>query len=103
MDDAVELSELIGHLRDELSQAVRAGAGRELRFEPGPIELELTVGVHRDSGADGKVRLWVLDMASGRKRTSTITQRIKLTLTPHTGDAPDRTPLIHGEPDLLER
>ncbi|GLW33785.1 trypco2 family protein [Actinoplanes regularis] len=103
MDDAIELSDLIEHLRNELSQAVRTGDGQDLRFEPGPIELELTVGVHRDYGADAKVRFWVLDMAASGKHNSTLTQRIKLTLTPRMAEDPGRSPLISGEPTLLER
>jgi hypothetical protein len=97
VDDAVELADLIGHLRGELSRAMWASEVKELRFEPGPIELELTVGVQKDTGKDGKVRFWVFDLAAAAKHSSMVTQRIKLTLSPRLGDDPDRTVLIAGE------
>ncbi|WP_370591216.1 trypco2 family protein [Saccharopolyspora montiporae] len=36
---AVELAELIGRLRAELSDALHAGADSDVRFELGPVEL----------------------------------------------------------------
>ncbi len=96
MDDAVELSDLIGQLRGELSRAMWAGESKELRFEPGPIELELTVGVQKDTGKNGTVRFWVLDFGATAKHSSAVTQRIKLTLNVRLGDSPGRTPLIAG-------
>ncbi len=48
MAERVELAQVIGQLRQELTAAMRDGEGEELRFELGPVELELTVGVSRD-------------------------------------------------------
>lgn len=97
VDDAVELADLIGQLRRELSVAMWAGEGKDLRFEPGPVELELTVGVEKVAGPEVKVRFWVFDVGASAKRSSMVTQRIKLTLDPRLGEAPDRRPLIAGE------
>jgi Trypsin-co-occurring domain 2 len=97
VDHAVELADLIGQLRHELSVAMSAGEGTDLRFEPGPVELELTVGVQKEAGPDAKVRFWVLDVGASAKRSSMVTQRIKLTLDPRLGSSPDRRPLIFGE------
>jgi hypothetical protein len=46
--ERVELAQVISQLRQELSAAMRESEGKDLRFELGPVELELTVGVSRD-------------------------------------------------------
>jgi hypothetical protein len=38
----VELAKVIGQLRQELTAAMWEGEGEDLRFELGPVELELT-------------------------------------------------------------
>lgn len=45
--ERVELAQVIGQLRQELSAAMRDGEGKDLRFELGPVELELTVAVSK--------------------------------------------------------
>lgn len=84
---AIELAELIGHLRAELTDAIHAGTGSDLRFEVGPVELELSIAVDRATDASGKIRFWVLEMGADAKRSSTTTQRIKLTLDPRSSGA----------------
>jgi hypothetical protein len=49
---AVELAELIEQLRAELTEAMHAGDDADLRFEVGPVELELTVAVDREAGRE---------------------------------------------------
>ena len=46
---AVELAELIGQLRADLTEAMRAGEDADLRFEVGPVELELIVAVDKEA------------------------------------------------------
>jgi hypothetical protein len=94
---AVELAELIGQLREELAKAMRAGEDAGLRFELGPVELELTLAVGREGGAGGKVRFWVAELGSDGRVTNAETQRITLVLEPRPAGAPDRRPLISGE------
>jgi hypothetical protein len=103
VDNAVELAALIAQLRRELSAAMRSGEGESLRFEPGPVELELTVGVEKVAGPEVKVRFWVLDAGASAQLSSVVTQRIRLVLEPRLGEAPDRRPLIAGEPFPGER
>jgi Trypsin-co-occurring domain 2 len=93
---AVELAELIGQLRAELTKAMRSGQDEELRFEVGPVELELTVAVQRDGAAGAKVRFWVVELGSDAKVAAASTQRIKLTLDPRRAGDPDRRPTISG-------
>lgn len=64
MVERVEFAQVIGQLRQELSAAMREGEGEDLRFELGPVELELTVAVSREAGPNAKVRFWVVGPAS---------------------------------------
>jgi hypothetical protein len=82
----LELAEVIRDLRDEVERAVVAGAGEALRFELGPIELEVTVGLERSGAAGAKVRFIVAELGASGTLSATDTQRIKLVLTPHLGD-----------------
>jgi hypothetical protein len=97
MDQAIELADLIQRLRHELSTAMRAGEGTDLRFEPGPVELELTVAIEKSSDPGVKVRFWVLELGASSRRMAGVTQRIKLTLDPRRGDDPERRPFISGQ------
>ena len=81
----IELAEVIRQLRLELDKARTAAEGEDLRFELGPIDLELTVGLEAAGGAEVKVRFWVVELGGDARATSTSTQRIKLTLNPTTG------------------
>jgi hypothetical protein len=78
----IELAEVIGELRRELQQAMHAGAGEQLRFELGPVELEATVTVEKGGGGGGKVRFWVIELGGDAKVGQASTQRIKLALQP---------------------
>jgi hypothetical protein len=93
---AVELAELIGQLRMELATAMHAGEEAELRFEIGPVELELTVQVTKEASPTAKVKFWVIEAGADGKVASSVSQRVKLTLDPkRTGQA--GRPLIHDE------
>jgi hypothetical protein len=46
---AIELAELIGQLRSELTVAMDDGEDEDLRFELGPVKLELTVAVDKEA------------------------------------------------------
>jgi hypothetical protein len=94
---AVELAELIGQLRVELTEAMRAGEGADLRFEVGPVELELTVAVDKEAKPGAKVKFWVVEFGADVKAGSSTTQRIRLTLDPRRAGQPDRRPQISGE------
>lgn len=82
----IELASVIRDLRAELQQAIAAGQDEELRFELGPIELEVSVAVERSTGAAGKVRFWVVELGGNRAQDANDTQRIKLALNPRLGD-----------------
>lgn len=103
MGDGIELADLIWQLRHELSRAMWAGERTDLRFEAGPVELELTVVVERATQPGMKARLVVVDAEVGTRHTSAVTQRVHLTLHPRMAAAPDQSPLIHGAPLPGER
>jgi hypothetical protein len=98
VEGGIELADLIWQLRHELSRAMWSGERTDLRFEAGPVELELTVAVERSTQPGMKARLVVLDAEMGGRRASTATQRVHLTLHPRVAAAPDQSPLIHGAP-----
>lgn len=91
---------MILQLRKELAEAMRAGEGELLRFELGPIELELTVAVEGEAESGGNVRFWVVELGGKYRRRRGATQRIKLTLDPK---ADGRTPLISDDEQPGER
>jgi hypothetical protein len=100
---AVELAELIGQLRAELTKAMSAGEGADLRFEIGPVELELTVAVNKEAKPGAKVRFWVVELGADISAASGSTQRIKLTLDPRRAGQSVGRPLISGEEEIGER
>jgi hypothetical protein len=98
----IELAEVIGELRRELQQAMRAGQGEPLRFELGPVELEATVAVEKGAGGSGKVRFWVIELGGDAKVSQASTQRIKLALQPRLTASGEKA-LIAGDEELGER
>jgi hypothetical protein len=94
----IELATVIAALRDELDSARVQGAGEYLRFELGPIELEVSVAVEKTGGVDAKVNFWVVELGADGKLGSTSTQRIKLTLQPHLTVAAAQPPLSPDRP-----
>ena len=102
MAEGVELAQMISQLRQELSSVMREGVGEDLRFELGPVELELTVVVSKEAGPNAKVRFWVIELGADGKVASQATQRIKLTLDPRQRGVTGR-PVISGSEQAGER
>jgi hypothetical protein len=103
VEQGVELADLIGQLRTELSRAMWAGEQSDIRFEPTAVQLELSVSVEKSAGANGKIRFWVVDASADAARSSSVLQRITLSLEPRLAGQPDRRPLIVGETLTDER
>lgn len=88
----IELSRVIRELRAELYEAAEAGKDEELRFEMGPVELEVTVAITNEASTGGKVRFWVAEADGSAKHGDVTTQRLKISLQPtlrSTGRAPE--------------
>ncbi|QXE32987.1 hypothetical protein KQY30_00420 [Streptomyces sp. GMY02] len=93
---AVELAKMVRQLRAELTEAMREGENADLRFELGPVEMELTIAVEKEAGPGAKVRFWVVELGADARVAHHTTQRITLTLDPRRAGEPDRRPLISG-------
>ncbi|MEY9874068.1 hypothetical protein ABH931_003562 [Streptacidiphilus sp. MAP12-33] len=83
MDDhRVELADAIEAIRGQLIDAAARGAGSDLAFEVGDIQLEFSVELSTDRTVKGGVRAWVLTGGFEARHDTHRTQRISVTLTP---------------------
>ena len=98
----IELAKVITDLRSELGRAVAAGESEQLRFELGPIELEVTLVVEHSKDGSGKISFWVVEAGTDRTNSSATTQRIKLALTPRLANT-EGSIQIAGTPEPGER
>lgn len=98
----MELAEVIRALRAELESAIEAGTGEALRFELGPVELEVSVAIEAGASVEVKPRFVVVTLGAQGSIGRTATQRIKLTLTPREGPT-GTTPLVSGPAEDRER
>jgi hypothetical protein len=85
----IELADAVAVLRDELVAAAARGAGQQVRFTVGPVELEFDVELREDSGVKAGFRAWVVTAEGGVGSSAARTQRVKVTLTPHHADGSD--------------
>lgn len=102
----IELSEMIGQLRGELTKAMAEGEGKDLRFALGPVELELSVSVQRDVAANGRVKFWVVELGADAKAGGHDVQTVRLTLEPRrtaVDGAAQSEVVISGASDDRER
>lgn len=74
-----------------------------IRFDCGPIDLEVEIAVERAAEAGARIRFWVVDADASANLGSRKTQRIKMTLTPRGADAPFGQLRISGEAVPHER
>ncbi|WP_039638679.1 trypco2 family protein [Streptomyces sp. 769] len=98
----IELASVIRDLRAELEQAITAAEGEALRFELGPVELEVSVALERTAQAGAKVRFWVVESGAEATAGATTTQRIKLALQP-TLTGTNAHPFVSGPADAHEQ
>ena len=91
----IELGDAVAVVRQELLEAAGRGAGAEVGFVVGPIELEFAVELRADAQVKAGFRAWVLSadaqVGVARGRTHTV----KVTLIPKNVDGTDV--LIAGE------
>jgi len=91
----VELAKVIQDLRTELECAITTAKDATLRFELGPIELELSVAIETGGQAGAKARFLVAELGTQANADRTATQQITLTLTPRLGTT-GISPLVSG-------
>ena len=88
-DAGVGLAEAIRSLRAELSLAMQHGAGEEIRFRVGPVELEFLLEVTQEAGIEGGVRFYVVSLGGKGSVARSSTHRITLSLLPLTAEGKD--------------
>ncbi|MGW6978960.1 trypco2 family protein [Streptomyces sp. NPDC054932] len=98
----IELTSVIRDLREELGRAIAAAEGEALRFELGPIELELSVALERSGQAGAKVRFWVVESGAEAAVSAVSAQRISLALRPALARS-DEPAFISGRADAHEQ
>ena len=76
------LSQAIADLRAELTRALFQGAGEEVRFDVGPIELELGLELAASAQAKGEAKWVVVSFGATATGERTATHTVKLVLTP---------------------
>ena len=86
MEQALELSQVIQSLREDLTEASQKGDGKKIRFNVSSISVELQTVVEKKVGAEAgaKFKFWVLD-ASAKATTGykeAATHKIVLNLQP---------------------
>lgn len=85
----IPLAEAIRALRSELVKAARQGAGEEVRFALGPIDLELQVEASAEAGLSGGIKFWLVSLGGSGTRRSAATHTVKLSLTPVSASGED--------------
>ncbi|WP_042385449.1 trypco2 family protein [Streptacidiphilus melanogenes] len=78
----VGLADAIEAIRGQLVDAAERGAGSELAFEVGDIQLEFSVQLSHDRTARGGVKAWVLTAGYESAQARAETQRVSVTLRP---------------------
>lgn len=84
----MELAEAVQAVRDELLRAAAQGAGSDVAFQVGPIQMEFTVELRADARARGGIKAFVVSGEAEAGAGRTHTHRVTLTLEPRkaTGD-----------------
>lgn len=80
--EKIGLPETVDALRSELVAAMTAGEGQPIQFPLGSVQLEVQVGITKETSGDGKVRLWVLELGAGGSYTHEVIQKLTITLQP---------------------
>ena len=95
----IELSEMIGQLREELLKARGQSEGSDLRFQVEEIEIELQIVTTKGGKGGGGVKFWVYNAEAEVSAAHAKTQKLKLKLKPKMG--PNQDPLdVSDEDDL---
>jgi hypothetical protein len=85
----IELAAAVAGVRDELLAAAVAGAGSEIGFVVGPIELEFAVQLSADAKVKGGFKVWVVSGDAEARVSRGRTHTVKVTLTPKHPDGSD--------------
>ena len=93
----IGLADAVAAVRDELLEAAARGAGNDIAFAVGPVEMEFEIELRADAKAAGRLRVWAVtaDAEAGVSRGRT--HRVSFTLTPKNASGDDL--IVSGSPD----
>lgn len=91
----IELSEMLGQLRKELSKAQGDGRDSELKFLIEDIEIELQVATTQSGEGGGGVKIAVVSFGAKVNASKVDTQKLKLKL--KLEDREGKSPHIAGQ------
>ncbi|GAB3660479.1 hypothetical protein GCM10027589_22200 [Actinocorallia lasiicapitis] len=74
------LVEAIEQVREELRQAMVAGAGADIQFPIDQVTLEFQVGIKKIGEGSGKVKVWVLEAGVSGKIEHDAVQKVTVVL-----------------------
>lgn len=82
----IELARAVAALRHDLVEAAAWGAGQDVVFEVGPIEMEFQVELRQEVRAKSGFRAWVVSADAEGALARGRGHRVALTLTPRRSD-----------------
>lgn len=88
--DNIELSEMLGQLREELLKARGQSEGSDLKFQVEDIEIELQIVTTKAAGAKSCLKFWVVNAEANANASQAKTQKLKLKLKPVVGPNRER-------------
>ncbi len=90
----VGLAEAVRGVRTELAAAQAEGAGADLGFEVGQIELEFAVDIRKEATGQAGAKVYVLSLGAKGSVAQGVTHRMKVVLNPQ--DRNGSSPRIAG-------
>ena len=88
--DNIELSEMLGQLREELLKARGQSERSDLKFQVEDIEIELQIVTTKSGKGGGGVKFWVYNAEAEVNASHAKTQKLKLKLKPVVGPNRER-------------
>jgi len=85
----IELADAVAVVRGELLEAAGRGAGEDVGFVVGPIEMEFTVELRADAKARAGFKAWVVSGEAEAGVSRGRTHRVTVSLTPKQRDGGD--------------
>ncbi|WP_223064895.1 trypco2 family protein [Streptomyces sp. IB201691-2A2] len=92
----LDLEEAVVAVRDSLLRAAMRAGTQPLRFEVGPIEMDFTVELRRETTGDFGIKAFVIGAGGKRASARTDTHHVHLVLTPQ---LPDGSKFCISTPD----
>ncbi|MFD4697463.1 trypco2 family protein [Streptomyces niveus] len=95
----VGLADAVRAVRAELQAAMADGAGEDLRFEVGPVEVEFAIDLRKERRSEANAKVLVLSL--GTKGSAAMSRTHRMCLTLHPRDALGNTPLVNSNVPVI--